>query len=138
MNRVILSGNISSDIELKQTNGGTPVAHFSIAVNRAKDGVDFVPIIVWNQQAENVKQYCEKGSKVLVEGRLQNREYEKDGLKRHITEVIAERIEYLSKGKKEPQEAKKEVINPFEQFSSRTESSIGEQIQLEDEDYPWN
>ena len=137
MNKVILCGNISSDIDLRTTNNGTPVAKFSLAVNRIKDGVDFIPIVVWNQQAENTNQFCGKGSKILVEGRMQNREYEKDGFKAHITEIIADRIEYLSKGKKEPQEAKEVSNNPFDAFSTKTESEIGTQIQITPEDLPF-
>lgn len=137
MNRVILSGNISSDIDLRTTNGGSPVAKFSLAVSRQKDGTDFIPIIVWNQQAENAKEYCAKGSKILVEGRMQNREYEKDGLKCHITEVVADRIEYLSKAKKEPQEANEAQNNPFDAFSTKTESTIGTQIKITDDDLPF-
>ena len=126
MNKAILCGNISTDIELKQTNGGAPVAKFNLAVNR-KDGVDFIPIVVWNQSAENVKEYCEKGSKVLVEGRIQVREYEKDGQKRHSTEVVADKIEFMSKKKD----------NPYEEMSIKTESNIGTQIEITDNDLPF-
>lgn len=126
MNKVIICGNISTDIELKQTNGGTPVAKFNLAVNR-KDGVDFIPIVVWNQSAENVKEYCEKGSKLLIEGRIQVREYEKDGQKRHSTEVVADRIEFMSKKKD----------NPYEEMSIKTESNIGTQIEINDNDLPF-
>lgn len=137
MNKVILCGNISSDIDLRTTSNGTPVAKFSLAVNRIKDGVDFIPIVVWNQQAENTNQFCGKGSKILVEGRMQNREYEKDGFKAHITEVIADRIEYLSKGKKEPQEAKETPINAFEEFGEHIKTETSEQIQIMPEDLPF-
>lgn len=137
MNRVILCGNISSDIDLRTTNSGSPVAKFGLAVNRIKDGVDFIPIIVWNQQAENTKQFCSKGSKILVEGRMQNREYEKDGLKCHVTEVIADRIEYLSRAKKEAEEPKKEEINPFADFGEHVKTEMSEQIQITDADLPF-
>ena len=128
MNKAILCGNISTDIELKQTNGGAPVSKFNLAVNR-KDGVDFIPIVVWNQSAENVKEYCEKGSKILVEGRIQVREYEKDGQKRYSTEVVADRVEFMSSKKKES--------NPYEDMNIKTESQIGSQIEITQDDLPF-
>lgn len=121
MNKVILSGNVSTDIDFKQTNGGTPVAKFNIAVNRAKDGTDFVPIVAWNQMAENVNQYCKKGSKILIEGRMQVNEYEQ----KKYTEVVADKVEFLSKAKED---------NPYKDMSIRT---VGKQMEIEDEDLPW-
>lgn len=121
MNKVILCGNVSTDIDFKQTNGGTPVAKFNIAVNRAKDGTDFVPIVAWNQMAENVNQYCKKGSKILIEGRMQVNEYEQ----KKYTEVVADKVEFLSKAKED---------NPYKDMSIRT---VGKQMEIEDEDLPW-
>ena len=101
MNKVILNGFISTDIEFSTTSGGTPFARFNLGVKRIKDGIDFIPIIVWNQVAENVNNYCEKGSKILVEGRIQTGSYEKDGVKKYTTDVSAERVEFLEKKKVE-------------------------------------
>lgn len=124
MNKVVLSGNISTDIDLRQTTSGAPVAKFNLAVSRIKDGTDFIPIVVWNQQAENLKEYCEKGSKILLEGKMQVRDYEKDGQKKYVTEVVADRVEFLG--------AKK---NPYEKLSVKTE--VKDQLQIKDEDLPW-
>jgi len=129
MNKCILCGNISTDIDFKQTSGGAPVAKFSIAVNKPKDGTDFVPIVAWNQVAENVSTFCEKGSKILVDGRLQNNSYEKDGQKRYYTEVVAERIEFLS--------AKKKEENPYKDMSINTEFQAGSSIEITDSDIPF-
>lgn len=139
MNKVIISGNISTEIDLRQTAKGTPVAKFNVAVKRVKDEVDFLPVVVWNQQAENVKEFCNKGSKLLVEGRIQAREYEKDGEKRYVTEIIAEKVEFISASKKTPNEAKNDEKQVYEDFGERvkTESQIGEQIQIDESDLPF-
>lgn len=126
MNKIILSGNIATDIEFKTTTSGAPVAKFNLAVPRTKDGTDFIPIIVWNQLAENVNEYCGKGSKILLEGRIQRREYEKDGQKNYSTEVIADKIEFLTQKK-----------NQYKDMSIKTESSIGSQFEINDSDLPW-
>lgn len=99
MNRIFLTGNLTKDPELKYTATGKAVCTFSIAVNRffGKE-TDFFTVVAWNNSAENLCKYQGKGSKVLVEGELQNRNYETStGDKRQITEVIASKIEFLSK-----------------------------------------
>lgn len=105
MNVIILTGNICNDIELKQTNSGKAVTQFNLAVKRpyAKDITDFIPVILWNQQAEFLAKYAHKGSKVGVTGKLTSRGYEdKQGNKRTAYEVIADTVELLdSKTKNE-------------------------------------
>ena len=130
MNRIIITGNISTDIEFKTTSGGAPVSKFNQAVKRMKDGVDFIPIVAWNQVAENVNNYCEKGSKILVEGRLQTSSYEKDGVKRLSTDVVADKIEFLTR--KENKES-----NPFENMSTRTDFDASKQIKITEDDLPF-
>jgi hypothetical protein len=84
MNKVILIGNLSKDVEKRQTQNGNVVANFSIAVSRTfSDETDFFNITVWGNQAENCAKYLKKGSKVGIVGALQNRSYEaNDGTKR--------------------------------------------------------
>lgn len=116
MNLVVLIGRLTRDPELKYlANTGTPVATFSLAVDRelSKDKkqeaeskgqptADFINIIVWGKQAENCANYLKKGRLAAVSGRLQSRSYEgKDGTKRYITEVVATRIKFLEWGDKE-------------------------------------
>ena len=82
LNRVVLVGRMVRDPELRRTGNGTPVASFTIAMNRnfaSQNGerqADFIPCVVWNKAAENTARYCGKGSLVGVEGRLQNRSYD--------------------------------------------------------------
>ena len=99
-NKVIIQGNISNEVELKQTQSGTSVCSFNVAVNRfskepdAKK-VDFFTIVAWQAKADFVSRYFKKGSPILVCGRLENREWtDKQGNKRISTEIIAEEITF--------------------------------------------
>ncbi len=103
MNKVFLIGNLTRDPEVSETNTGIAVCRFSIAVNRNYTGTDgerqtdFFNITVWRKSAENCGKYLKKGSKVVVTGSLQNRSYEdKDGIKRNVTDIIANEVEFLS------------------------------------------
>lgn len=97
MNKVILKGRLSKDVDLRTTTTGKNVATTNIAVNRyGKDaGADFIPLVVWGDRAENFAKYLSKGREVLVEGKIQIRSYEgKDGSKRYATEVIVDNFEF--------------------------------------------
>ena len=107
MNKVILMGRLTKDVEVRYTQtNNIMVASFSLAVNRrfAKEGeqqADFINIVAWNKTAEFVSKYFKKGQQVGVVGRLQTRNYEDDkGTKHYITEVIAEEV-YFADSKKE-------------------------------------
>lgn len=108
MNKIIITGNISRDIETRQTASGKAVANFSIAVARfGGEDTDFFNVTVWGNQAENCAKYLKKGSKVGIVGTLQNRSYEaNDGTKRTITEIVAESVEFLS-----PKQAEESVVS---------------------------
>lgn len=108
LNQVVLIGNLTRDPELRYTPDGTPVASFTIAVNRpfvnrqGEREADFVPIVVWRKRAETCSEYLMKGSQVAIEGRLQVRNYEdKDGIRKWVTEVIARRVDFLQRLKKQ-------------------------------------
>ena len=97
MNKVILHGRLARDVDLRTTASGKSVAQVNIAVNRrGKDqGADFIPLVIWGQLAETFASYLYKGREVLVEGRMQVRNYDdKNGNKRYVTEVIVEKFEF--------------------------------------------
>lgn len=103
MNKVILVGNLTRDPELTETPTGVAVCRFAIAVSRdyaSADGTretDFFNIVVWRGRAENCGKYLKKGNKVAIVGSLQTRSYEdKDGIKRNVTDVIANEVEFLT------------------------------------------
>ena len=102
MNKVFLIGRLTRDPELRYTGNNTPVATFSLAVNRnfsnqqGEREADFINIVVWRKQAENVKNYLSQGSQVAVDGRIQTRSYDdNNGQKRYVTEVVADNVEFL-------------------------------------------
>ena len=100
MNVVILTGNICNDIEMRQTASGKSVIQINLAVKRpySKDTTDFIPCVVWNQQAEFLGKYAHKGSKIAVTGKLTSRSYEdRQGNKRTAYEVLVDTVELLDK-----------------------------------------
>ena len=101
MNKVILAGRLVRDPKLRYTQTGKAVASFTLAVrrfshNNEQQTADFIPIIVWDKLAEVCSKHLFKGSQVLIEGRMQVRNYEaQDGSKRYVTEVIAQELEFM-------------------------------------------
>lgn len=102
MNRVVLIGRLTGKPELRYTGSNLPYARFSLAVNRSfsnaqgQRDTDFINIIVWRKQAENVCNFLDKGSLVSVEGRIQTGSYDdKDGNKRYTTDVVADAVQFL-------------------------------------------
>ena len=100
MNNVILIGRLTNDLELKEV-GEAKVINFSLAVPRAyknKDGevdTDFINCSIWNASAENMKEFCEKGDLLAVEGSLYTSTYEKDEVIHYKTEVRVDRVRFL-------------------------------------------
>lgn len=130
MNKVIITGRFVRDPELRATSSGSSVCNFTLAVDRPrrKDGTketDFLDCVCFGKQGENVAFYKHKGEQAAVEGRVQKRSYEgKDGRTVYVTEIVAERVEFMSDGKRgEPNVAETQTtINGFESV---------------DEDVPW-
>lgn len=156
MNKVVLIGRLTRDPDLRYPSSNVPVANFTIAVNRPFENqngervADFINIIVWRKQAENVKKYIGKGSLVAVEGRIQTRNYEgQDGKRVYVTEVVADSVQFLeSKSQSQnrggsfgmedpmgptvedmPQPTNIEEEDPFANF--------GSDIEISDDDLPF-
>ncbi len=105
MNHWVGIGRLTRDPNVKYTQGGKAYASFTLAIDRRKgaDGAhkaDFIPCVAWEKTAEVIAQYCAKGRKIAVEGRIQTRSYDaKDGTKRYVTEVVVQSMEFCeSKG----------------------------------------
>lgn len=105
LNRATILGNMTRDIEMRNTPNGQSVANFAVATNRKwkdadggqKEAVEYHEIVAWGKLAEIASQYAKKGSKVYIEGRLQTRSWEgQDGAKRQRTEIVAENLILLS------------------------------------------
>ena len=108
LNKVLLIGNLTRPPELRYTPSGTAVADLRLAVNNdyttqsgeRRQEACFLTVIVWGKQAESCSEYLDKGSQIFVEGRLQIRDWEgKDGQKRTTTEVVAQRVQFMSRTK---------------------------------------
>ena len=104
LNKVLVTGLLTQDVELRFTPDGTKTANLRVAIHRRyktkageiKTETEFVTAVVWKILAETCAKYLKKGSKVLVEGRLKTREYvDKDQQKRSMTEIIAEDVQFL-------------------------------------------
>ena len=105
INRVVISGNLTRDAELRQTASGTSVLTLGVAVNERhknpngqwEDRANFIDCIIFGTRAQAVSKYLSKGSKVSIEGKLRQSTWERDGQKRSKIEVVVDEIEFMSK-----------------------------------------
>jgi len=101
MNKAILVGNLTKDPEHRTSEKGISITTFTVAVQRrftqGEQKADFLNIVTWRVLADNCVKYLQKGSKVGIVGQIQTRNYEdKQGVKRYVTEIIADEVEFLS------------------------------------------
>lgn len=128
MNKVILTGRITKDLELRKTKSDKSVCEFTLATNRVgSEDADFISCMVWNQQAENLCKFQGKGSLIAVFGELRTDSYEIEGQKRYKTYVLVSNVEFLSK--------KTESTQDINKISSKTE--VQQTIEYSDSDLPW-
>ena len=150
MNKVMLIGRITRDPELRYTSSNIPSVRFTLAVNRpfenqnGERGTDFINIVVWRKQAENVKKYVSKGSLVAVEGRIQTGSYEKDGQRIYTTDVVADNVQFLE-SKAQSQNRMQEEVTPSDfafnndnaqttDMSEEVFADFGDSIEISDDD----
>lgn len=128
MNKVVLIGRITKDLELRKTKSDKSVCEFTLATNRVgSEDADFISCMVWNQQAENLCKFQGKGSLIAVFGELRTDSYEIEGQKRYKTYVLVSNVEFLSK--------KTESTQDINKISSKTE--VQQTIEYSDQDLPW-
>ncbi len=138
MNRVVLVGRLTKDIDLRYTPNGVAVANFTLAVNRpfkSQDGeqqADFVQVQVWRKPAENAANYLKKGSLCGVDGRIQTRNFEgQDGKRVYVTEVVADSVQFLEpKSSGQSTQSNNQSSNQGDPFS-------GESVDIQDDDLPF-
>jgi single-strand DNA-binding protein len=135
LNRVVLIGRLTRDPELRYTPNGVAVANFTLAVDRnfknaqGERETDFIPCVVFKQQAENVTNYLSKGKLAAVDGRIQVRSFTgQDGQKRWVTEVIAENVRFLS-----PKEHTEASNSGAERPYGPDNRSYGNEVSLDDD-----
>ena len=101
MNKVVMCGNITRELEINQSQSGMSILKFSVALQRMKkdDGADFVNCIAFGKTAETINQYMSKGSKILFEGHVQTGSYDnKEGNKVYTTDFVVDRFEFVGGG----------------------------------------
>jgi len=136
MNKAIIVGRLTRDPEVRYTQTGKAVASFSVAVDSGygdNKRVDFIPVTVWDKLAEVCRNNLAKGRKVLVEGRLQISEYEKDGQKRRSAEIVAQNIEFLD-SKQDGHNG--QASTPAAAKETSPADSMGSQV-FPEEEVPW-
>lgn len=134
MNRIMLLGRLTKDPEIRKTPADKSVCTFTLAVDRLfmgrdeKKEADFINIVAWGKTADLCSTYLGKGERALVEGRLQIRSYDgRDGQKRWITEVIADRVEFIDRKKdSSPKGGQQKEAGPMGSFG--TEMQFDEEI----------
>ena len=145
INRVVIVGRLTRDPELRRTGAGNPVCTFTVALdNRLKnpDGsksTSFIPCVVFSASAETVSKFARKGMLVGIEGRLNQRSYQKaDGSKASVIEVLCDSVQFLEKREVENEEME---IPPFDDVvpenNSSNESKNLDSIEITDDDLPF-
>ena len=118
MNQAIIIGNLGRDPEVRQTQTGNTVARLSVATTYKGKGepeTEWHKVTVFGRQAEACQSYLQKGSKVAVTGRIRTQSYEKDGVKRYSTEIVAMSVEFLDPRESSPRrEPTRAPVNDYD------------------------
>lgn len=149
MNKVCLTGRLTTDLELRYTSSNTAYTRFTLAVNRnftneeGKRDADFISCVAWKEKAEMMCKYLHKGSFIAVEGRIQTGSYDdRDGNKRYMTDIIVEKITFLeSKKDSRPEPEYAETLeqltrsknaSPYDFEQTDIYSDFGDSVSLDD------
>lgn len=147
MNRVVLIGRLTTKPELRYTGSNLPFTRFSVAVNRnftnnqGQREADFINIVVWRKQAENVCNFLNKGSLVAIEGRIQTGSYDaQDGSKRYTTEVVADSVQFLeTKAQRDSYSSNNEEptasVSPYDYQEPASANSFTNNVSVEDDPF---
>lgn len=136
MNKILIRGRITKDLVIKYTNSNKAILKFTVAVNRSFKNAsgeyeaDFINCVAFEQKAEFIAKYFEKGSEIIIEGRLQTGSYDDEkGVKHYTTDLMVEQAEFCGTKKQDnlvkPSDFEKEETNPFQDF--------GDTIKIEDD-----
>ena len=153
MNKVFLIGRLSRDPELRHTTSGTAVCQINVAISRpvaqgSEPQTDFINVVVWNKQAENVARYLSKGRQIAIEGRIQTRNYDNnEGKRTYVTEVIASNVEFLGSANDNNRTNNNDSYNenPFDvepvmdttSVDNDPFASFGEKVEISDSELPF-
>lgn len=116
MNKIYIHGHMTKDPDLRQTQTGKNVCLFTVAVNDEynKETAYFFNCVAWNKLAETISTYTSKGSEIIVIGKMASRQYEKDGAKHTVWELIADSFEFCGSKSKDKESAPYKLSDPEE------------------------
>ncbi|MGM9901105.1 MAG: single-stranded DNA-binding protein [Latilactobacillus sakei] len=144
INRVVLVGRLTRDVDLRYTQSGNAVGQFNIAVNRQFTNAngdreaDFINCIIWRKSAENLSNFTHKGSQIGIDGRLQTRNYEnKEGQRVYVTEVVVDNFSLLDSKASGKQSANHTQNKTQQNNQSDPFANTGQAIDISDEDLPF-
>jgi|SRR5690625_1488862 len=148
LNRTVLVGRLTKDVDLRYTQSGKGVGNFTIAVNRpfknqqGENEADFINCVAWGKQAENLAQYMKKGNQIGVDGRLQSRTYEnQQGQTVYVTEVVADSVQFLESKSSNQSNNQQSQVNAYNKEvgvgGSDPFQGDGEPIEIQDSDLPF-
>lgn len=163
MNKVFLIGRLTKDPELRYTGSNKAVCQITVAVNRGFGNpngnaeTDFINVVLWDKTAENVAKYMTKGRLLLVEGRIQTRNYDNnEGKKVYVTEVVASNVQFLESKNSQSSSGNNNYNNvnenPFDNYNTNSNhepqmetvdvendpfANFGKTVDLSDDDLPF-
>lgn len=148
INRVVLTGRLTRDLELKTTQSGLSVASFTLAVNRqftdanGNREADFINCVIWKKSAENLCKFTHKGSLIGIDGRLQTRSYDNNnGQKVFVTEVVVDSFSLLEPKNESQTNDQSSNNNSYSNANTATEpdpfAGSGDTVDISDDDLPF-
>ena len=149
INRVILVGRLTRDVEVRKTTSGLSVATFTVACNRRQSAnsqdrqADFISCVAWRQTADFLASYAKKGNLVGIEGRIQTRNYDgADGKKVYVTEVVCDSVQLLTPRSSDnnsytPSYTQAPVENNYETSESFDDFTSGVSLDISSDDLPF-
>ena len=126
INKVFLIGRLTNEPELRESQKGTKQTKFTVAVNRLKEGTDFINCIARYKTAELIGKYLHKGNQIALEGKIQTGSYEKDGKKVYTTDIIVTNLTFIGGAKKES-----------DSWEGTPSTFKTDEIELTPDDYPF-
>ena len=142
MNKVILIGRLTKEVQLRKTPKGDSVANFTLAVSRVMgDEADFINCVAWNKTADFMQEWVEKGKRVCVVGRMQSRPYEKDGKTITLWDVVVESVEPIDWKEKQKAQGveKKSVLERYvnNDWDDDDDENDKDKIKISSDDLPF-
>lgn len=134
-----LIGRLTKDIEIRKTTTGKTVTQFTLAVYRDKENTDYVSCVAWNKLAELLYNKFGKGDEFAVDGRLQTRKYDQNGITHYVTELVAESMAFTHGSKRSDESRLEKTVQGFQALSYQPQTNENERdgLDISDEFLPF-